>query len=245
MALRRTSSEDLISNVETAAGWAGLPNTRVKPLLQQLRAALATRTRRPTRDTLLIIEASTIADVHFLWSSRHADYPGLLRKIRNSVASGPLLPDDEERGKSHAEPRNNRFTYLLAGCLLKGGAPVVSIEGIARQGLGPASPTDIVLDWENRRVPIECKRPFDMTTLHKTDAVAPECLARIRGGACLGGRREPAAPSSHETYTRERVGTGGRGPCLRSRADGPLHGVEPRANLGWRAASNGPLHNRG
>ncbi len=167
MTLRRTSSEELIANVEAAVGWAGMPNTRVKPLLEQLRAALARRIRRPTRETLLIIEASTIADVHFLWSSRHADYPGLLPKIKNSLTDGPLLPDDEEKGKAHTEARNNRFTYLLAGCLLKGGVPIVSIEGIARQGRGPASPSDIVVDWERRRVPIECKRPFDITTLQR------------------------------------------------------------------------------
>ncbi len=165
--MRRTSSEELIANVEAAVSWAGMPNTRVKPLLQQLCAALATRSRRPTRDTLLIIEASTVADIHFLWRSRAAEYPGLLLKIKNSVSRGPLLTDDEEKGKPHTEARNNRFTYLLAGCLLKGGAPIVSIEGITRQGLGPASPTDIVVDWECRRVPIECKRPFDTKTLQR------------------------------------------------------------------------------
>lgn len=165
MSLRRTSSDELIDNVEAAVRWAGMPNTRVKPLLQHLCGALARRHRRPARDTILIIEASTIADVHFLWDSRHADYEGLLPKVKASVVSGPELPDDEVKGKAHSGARNDRFVYFLAGCLLQGGASIPSVDGIARRRHRQASLADIVIEWNQRQVPIECKRPFDLSTL--------------------------------------------------------------------------------
>lgn len=165
MALRRTSSDELITNLEAAVRWAGMSDKRVGPLRKHLLAALARRHRRPARNTILVIEASTIADVHFLWDSRHVDYPGLLPKIKASLASGPELPDDEVKGRSRSGARNNRFVYLLAGCLLQGGASILSIDGIGRQRHRSASLADIVIEWNQRQVPIECKRPFDLSTL--------------------------------------------------------------------------------
>jgi hypothetical protein len=168
-------------------------------MLDGLHSAFSRRTQRPPRDTILIVEASTIRDVYLLWESRHAEYPAILFKIKNALAKGPDLPDDEVKGNPHNKPRNDRFVYLLAGYLLKGGASILSIDGIPRKGRKCSSPADIVIHWNRRQMSIECKRPYDLSTLPNNVREAGgqiEHHSRHRGVAAIDCSRFARLPDT-------------------------------------------------
>ncbi len=175
--MQKITADVFMADLKAALDWAATSRGRALQLLDHARE-LFERTSGSSLDVIAMDEAAMARDVHLLWRHRDQDFPRTLPKIRECLSSGPWLPDDEERGKSHNRPRNDLFVFFLAGSLIFGGVDVVSVDGIPRRDQPNAGNADIIIAWSSARIVIECKRPYASDTLLKNIADANDQICR-------------------------------------------------------------------
>jgi hypothetical protein len=119
-----------------------------------------------TRDHMFVYnELMDLVEVYELWKEETDNFPGIRNKIKEVFSNGPILREDERSDNSGNRPRNDAFTILVAGKLIKAGIPIVAVEGIPARtvtdstGLTELLQSDIVARSNGGYISIECKRP--------------------------------------------------------------------------------------
>jgi hypothetical protein len=170
--LRKTASAEHLNKLDRACQWLSVGRGRA-PRYRQLISEFIENNSRSPEHILAIGESSEIVDLFELWEQRIADFPGLERKIKTIFSKGPLLREGEKFAASSNRARNDAFTCLVAGTLLKAGIPVVAVEGIVARHAKCESEADLTFWSSGRFIDVECKRPQ-----------TPEALVRRAKEAC-------------------------------------------------------------
>ena len=129
--------------------------------------------KRSREHILAYSESCEIIDIHELWEAPINNFPGLGRKIKAVFSKGPILREDENPDTSTNKPRNDAFSYLLAGKLIRAGLKVVAVDGTVAQGANAHKDADITFEWSESPIDIECKRPQTQNAL--TERVKEAC----------------------------------------------------------------------
>ena len=105
------------------------------------------------------------------WKHTVGDFSGLQDKISVVFKKGPLLPESEAASANSNRPRNDGFVYILGGKLLHGpDIRIISVDGIKNKRvdateMGINLPSDVVLQFQDNLIKVECKRPMSSNTL--------------------------------------------------------------------------------
>lgn len=160
------SYSEIQSDLKDSLEWASLSKGRAQKygeLLEQLTVDIE---KNKSRETLLCsADLMDILEIHESWKIHETEFPGLKNKIRESLEKGPMLPEDEDIIRSDNRARNDRFVYLFAGKLLRAGIQLISIDGIPQKNKQTTSHGDIVVEYNNEKIVIECKRPQKTKTI--------------------------------------------------------------------------------
>lgn len=174
--------EKHLERLQEACSWAGIQQGRSIMYVHLLREFWEER-RRQREHLLALYESSIIITIFDLWQTRESDFPGLKAAIARAFKKGRLISQDEPLGRSGGQARNDLFVYTIAGQLLRGGADVLSVNGIARKGYISQSPADLELRWRDEVVNVECKRPQKREALSENAGEAYKQLTNPdRGG---------------------------------------------------------------
>lgn len=162
--LQKFSAAEVESRLRDACEWLGLSQGRCVNYAKLLRE-FNEEGKRSREHILAINESFEIIDIYALWKENLHNFSGLEKKIKASFNKGPILREDENPGKSTNQPRNDAFVYLLSGVLLRGGAKVITVDGVSLNKTSDAGNADIIIELNGIGVVIECKRPQSKNAL--------------------------------------------------------------------------------
>jgi hypothetical protein len=121
--------------------------------------------RNSQEHVLAFYEAVEVAEIYHLWRSRVEEFPGLKKKIREAITSGPLLREGENPSTSSNRPRNDSFGFFLAGRLLDAGCEVLAVDGISQMNEDDQWIGDVTLRQDGVTFDVQCKRPQTAETV--------------------------------------------------------------------------------
>jgi hypothetical protein len=154
----RRSSDEHLSLLDAACQWLGIGQGRTVEYIRLLREFRDEGKSSPPH-ILAYSESVEIVQLFELWEGRHMDFPGLRERLKDVLGKGPLLREHENVAASSNQARNDAFSLLIAGTLLKGGIPVVAVEGISVCPAACTSEADVTIKSDGGLLDIECKRP--------------------------------------------------------------------------------------
>ena len=150
------------------------------------------------KDYECVKELEEISYIYRLWKPGISHYDGLRDKIGRAFTKGILLREKETPWGNNA-PRNDLFTYSLAGRLLKGKVNVLAVNGCPRNDVIWWSPRDLSISLSHFLIDVECKRPQTEANIYSsieeaqyqlTATLPPEMLGVIAVDASCTCRDE-------------------------------------------------------
>lgn len=173
----------VITQLQQGCVWAGIERGRATQYSKLISEFFAGKGSSPEH-VLACYEAIEITNVYELWSQKVEEYPGLKARIAETFKSGPIIRENENLATSSNRPRNDAFSFLIAGRLLAAGCDVLAVDGIRRvtestQWVGDATVRQdgIVLD-------VQCKRPQTSGTIQSNiDKATDQILGATFPGA--------------------------------------------------------------
>jgi len=156
---------DIQRNLADACKWAGVAQGRANDYQKHIKQLHVEHIK--SREALLCTaDLMDILDIYETWKVHDNNFPGIRERIRKVIENGPTLPEDENIEISDNRARNDLFVYLFAGKLIQAGVKVLSIDGISGKPNQNVCHADIVSEFENEEILIECKRPQKLTSIN-------------------------------------------------------------------------------
>ena len=150
--------KDHIELLDVACAWLAIERGRAIQYTKLIRELFEHDTRSPA-NILAYFESCEIADICLLWKDRAGEFPGLYDKIKSALAKGPVLTEDERANSSSNRPRNDSFSYFVAGLLASQSMKILAVDGCPCRENGVHSEADIAIQLSSGVFDIECKRP--------------------------------------------------------------------------------------
>lgn len=172
----RQSISSILERLDKALQWVGLEHGRVasyKKLLAEYYEG-----QRSNEHFFAFYQAMDVLSIFDSWKDTAANFPGLQTKISIVFKKGPLLPEHENASANSNRPRNDGFVYIVGGKLLHGrDTRIISVDGIKNKMVndgeaGEDLPGDVVLQFMDNLIRVECKRPMNNDTLADNIATA-------------------------------------------------------------------------
>lgn len=161
---KNASKKETLDRLVDALNWAGIERGRAIEY-RKLFEESSVEDRR-TRDHMFAYnEFMELLEIYELWREHADNFPGIKDRIKGVFSSGPLLREDEQPHNSSNRPRNDAFTILVAGRLIRASASIMAVEGIKARNVADSKQlteqlrSDIVVYMGEDYVLIECKRP--------------------------------------------------------------------------------------
>ena len=155
MPLETQPMSDYQEELEDACEWLGISKGRAAKYVRLLNEF--NQGRRSDEHNMAYYESRGIVELWKLWRDRVDVFPGLKDELRRVCEKGPVLSDEEGTG-SNNRPRNDAFSFHVAGKFLASGISVVSVDGIASENGTDQSNADFTFRWEDAYINVECKR---------------------------------------------------------------------------------------
>lgn len=154
----RAGYQEHVAKLTEACGWLGIGQGR-GIAYPRLVAEFFEGGARTEEHVLAYNESCEVVDLFELWGRYADNFPGLRERLREVCRKGPTLREGEKVTASSNRPRNDAFSYLLAGTLISAGVPVVAVEGVKRAGFNDTSDADTTFVSRGTYIDVECKRP--------------------------------------------------------------------------------------
>ena len=209
---KRDTSANYLHELKDACAWLKIKQGRAtdyRRLLDEF-----DKGGRSDEHILAYYESREIVELYELWGKRVDEFPGLRDKIRDVYEKGPVLRENETTNSSSNRPRNDAFSFLVAGKFSAADIPIVQVDGIALQEVVCDSRADFTFRWGENEFNVECKRPQSkkqfpkrakearkqITKLGRCGIIAIDCSVLYRPAGTL---LETSAPSDAEFQLSE------------------------------------------
>lgn len=161
---KRSQPSEILDKLTAAIDWAAIEKGRAIEYRKSFEESFFEDKR--TRDHIFgYNELMDLVEIYELWKEDVDNFPGLRNKIKEVFSSGPILREDERSGNSGNRPRNDAFTILVGGKLIRAGISIIAVEGIPARAVTDSTEfnellrSDIVAKNNEDYIAIECKRP--------------------------------------------------------------------------------------
>ena len=165
MAEKRDTSANYLHKLKDACAWLNIEQGRAtdyRRLLDEFNKG-----GQSDEHILAYYESREIVELFELWEKRVDEFPGLGDKIRDIYKKGPVLRENEIIKSSSNRPRNDAFSFLVAGKFSAADIPIVQVDGIALKEVVCDSRADFTFRWGENEFNVECKRPQSKKQLPK------------------------------------------------------------------------------
>ncbi len=211
--------QEHVADLQQACSELGICRGRARDLTRLL-TELFEEGKRSRNHILAPNESFEITDIYRFWHPHLSNFPRLKQDIAKYLGSGPVVAEEERTGGASNRARNQAFVYLMAGYLINAGVDVIATDGIPRIAVSEPGRSDIIIEWKQERIVIECKRPQSLRSIQSclreavrqiTDSQLPGIVAldcsRIVRPMCPGGKLlEKRCPECAESCVQERLG---------------------------------------
>lgn len=148
----------LITQLQQGCAWAGIGRGRATQYGKLISEFFA-GSGNSQEHVPACYEGSEIANVFELWNLKVEEYHGLKTKIAETFKCGPLVRENENLATSSNRPRNDAFSFLIAGRLLAAGCEVLAVDGIGRATESTRWVGDATVRHDGIVLDVQCKRP--------------------------------------------------------------------------------------
>ena len=178
------SPEQTLQLLEEACKWAQIEQGRCLQYKRLYREFMREK-KISQQHIFAYYELMDIVEIYEHWVQALAEFPGLEQVVKQALSKGPTLSGDENPGTGSNRPRNDIFTIVLAGKLLRAGIALRVVEGIHHRGhadriesvLCGSPPPDLVIEANDILLRIECKRPLSKNAIEHS---AKEACRQIK-----------------------------------------------------------------
>ena len=174
---RKMRYTEQVSRLAEACSWLGIDQGRATRYGKLIREFFEDDARSP-QHILAFGESCEVVELFELWNAHISTFPGLVERMRAVLGKGPLLREEENPATSSNRPRNDAFSYLVAGRLLAVSVSVVAVDGINARDTPCSSEADVTFRWNGTLLDIECKRPQSYAALGARTAEARAQIER-------------------------------------------------------------------
>ncbi|MEX0829296.1 MAG: hypothetical protein WD032_03565 [Nitrospirales bacterium] len=180
----KKSYSDIQRNLAEACKWAGVVEGRATDYQRHLEL-LQVENAKSREALLCTADLMDILDIYESWKGHDNNFLGIRERIRKVIENDPTLSEDENINISDNRARNDLFVFLFAGKLIQAGVQVLSIDGISGKPNQNVCHADIVSEFENEEILIECKRPQKLSSISSCAREARRQIQNSERKGCI------------------------------------------------------------